>query len=365
MYIYQQSSWPNFFWSSSKITSQLADVSHLQGRMLGLMEAMGFESREEANLQILTQDVIKTSEIEGERLDLEQVRSSLAKRLGMDYERSFLPDRNVDGIVDVLFDATQHYNKKLTKERLFGWHAALFPMGRTGLQRIRVGTWRDESSGEMQVISGPYGREKIHYEAPSYSVLQLEMKRFLKWFNSNSEASLLLKSAVAHFWFVTIHPFDDGNGRIGRAISDMLLAQSEKSSQRFYSMSSQILRERNDYYHVLETCQKSTLDITLWMEWYLDCLKHAIESSDKILNKVIAKAKFWQKYSNQYFNDRQRLILNLLLDGFEGKLISSKWAKISKCSQDTALRDITELLHRGILVKDSAGGRSTAYELKT
>jgi Fic family protein len=362
MYIHQELEWPNFI-VSSELSPLLAEVRHLQGRLLGKMEALGFELREEATLQILTQDVLKTSEIEGEKLDLEQVRSSLAKRLGLDKGPSPYVDRNVDGIVDVMLDATRNYNIKLTKDRLFDWHAALFPTGRSGMHRIKVANWRDASSEDMQVVSGPYGREKVHYEAPSYDRLESEMKKFLDWFNADSEMDPVIKSAIAHFWFVTIHPFDDGNGRIGRAIADMMLARSEKSSQRFYSMSSQILHERNDYYNILELCQKGTLDITPWIEWCLECLKRAIKSSDNMLRAVLVKAEFWQTHASELFNDRQHTMINRLLDGFEGKLTSSKWAKITKCSQDTAGRDIKDLLGRKILFKNGAGGRSTGYEL--
>ena len=260
-------------------------------------------------------------------------------------------------------DATGNYNAPLTVDRLFDWHAALFPTGRIGMQRITVGGWRNESSGTMQVVSGPAGREKVHYEAPAYDRLEAEMNRFIKWFNAGAEMDIIMKSALAHFWFITIHPFDDGNGRIGRAISDMLLARSEKSAQRFYSMSSQIQRERNTYYHVLETCQKGTLNITAWIEWFLGCLKRAIESSEEILEAILIKACFWESHAGESFNERQRSIINRLFDGFEGKLTSSKWSKIGKCSQDTALRDINNLIERKILAKSGAGGRSTSYTL--
>lgn len=339
-------------------------MRHLQGRLLGHMEALGFGLREEATLQTLTQDVIKTSEIEGEKLDAEQVRSSIARRLGMDMGRSKPVDRNVEGIVEIMLDAIRNYEAPLTQERLFAWHAALFPTGRSGMQRIVVGGWRTKESGPMQVVSGPYGREKVHYEAPSYGRLKKEMTHFIKWFNASSEADLVVKSALAHFWFVTIHPFDDGNGRIARAIADMMLARSEKSSQRFYSMSSQIQHERKGYYDVLEACQKGPLDITSWIEWFLHCLKRAIAASEETLQAVLIKARFWKAHAEESFNNRQRTILNRLLDGFDGKLTSSKWATITKCSQDTALRDISDLLDRKILTKDEAGGRSTSYELR-
>ncbi len=364
MYIHERKDWPEFHWDQGKLAQLLADVRHLQGRLLGRMEALGFGLREEATLQTLTQDVIKTSEIEGEKLDADQVRSSIARRLGMDIGAAPQIDRNVEGIVEVMLDATRKHDAPLTEERLFAWHAALFPTGRSGMQRITVGGWRTEASGPMQVVSGPYGRERVHYEAPTYDRLKKEMARFLNWFNASSEADLVIKSALAHFWFVTIHPFDDGNGRIARAIADMMLARSEKSSQRFYSMSAQIQRERNEYYNVLEDCQKGSLDLTPWIEWFLNCLKHAIAASDKMLEAVLSKARFWKTHAGESFNERQRNIINRLLDGFEGKLTSSKWAKLTKCSQDTALRDITDLLDRQILSKDEAGGRSTSYELR-
>lgn len=362
MYIHERKDWPEFTWDRAKLAGLLADVRHLQGRLLGRMEAIGFTLREEATLEMLTQDVIKTSEIEGEKLNLEQVRSSIARRLGLDIGGAAVASpRNVEGIVEVMIDATRNYKTTLSKTRLFDWHAALFPTGRSGMQRINVGKWRTEESGPMQVVSGPIGREKVHYEAPGYDRLEKEMAGFIKWFNAKPDADLVIKSALAHFWFVTIHPFDDGNGRIARALADMMLARSEGSAQRFYSMSSQIQRERRAYYDVLEQCQKSTLDITPWIEWFLGCLKRAIEASDTTLQSVLAKARFWEAHAGKSFNERQRAIINRLLDGFDGKLTSSKWAKLAKCSQDTALRDISNLVERGILLKDDAGGRSTSY----
>ncbi len=363
MYIHQRKKWPNFIWNKQKLYALIAEVRYQQGCLLGAMNALGFELREEAMLTTLTQDIVKTSEIEGEKLDILQVRSSIAKRLGIDIGATPLIDRNVEGIVEVLLDATGHYYAPLTQERLFAWHAALFPTERSGLTRITVGKWRTKTSGPMQVVSGPIGHEKIHFEAPTYNRLKKEMNHFIKWFNDSTEPDLIIKSAIAHFWFVTIHPFDDGNGRIARAIADMLLARSEQSKQRFYSMSAQIQQERNGYYNILENCQKGSLDITDWIEWFLNCLQRAIAVSDKTLNKVLTKAQFWRKHAGESFNDRQRAIINRLLDGFEGKLNSSKWAKITKCSQDTALRDINDLLERHILIKDEAGGRSTSYQL--
>lgn len=364
MYIHERKEWPGFMWDEGKLAGLLADVRYLQGRLLGRMEGLGFQLREVATLQTLTADVVKTTEIEGEKLDVETVRSSIARRMGLDIGALRAIDRNVEGIVDIMLDATREFEKPLTQERLFGWHAALFPTGRSGLQRITVGAWRPKKSGAMQVVSGPIGREKVHYEAPSHDRLKSEMAAFLKWLNSSSETDLVLKSALAHFWFVTIHPFDDGNGRIARAIADMMLARSEKTSQRFYSMSSQIQQERNAYYDVLERSQKGTLDITGWIEWYLNCLKRAIGASEETLKAVLVKDAFWKMHAGKSFNDRQRKVIDRLLDGFEGKLTSSKWAKLTKCSQDTAGRDINVLVELKILSKEEAGGRSTSYVLK-
>ncbi len=366
MYIHERKDWPEFTWNQASLAEPLARVRHLQGRLLGRMEALGFPLREEATLETLTQDVLKTSEIEGEKLDLQQVRSSLARRLGLDIGGAAVrAPRNVEGIVEIMIDATRNYAKPLSKTRLYDWHAALFPTGHSGMQRIHVGKWRTKESGPMQVVSGPIGREKVHYEAPAYDRLEKEMAAFIKWFNARPETDPVISAALAHFWFVTIHPFDDGNGRIARALADMMLARSEGSSQRFYSMSSQIQRERTAYYDILEKSQKATLDITAWIAWFLGCLERAIQASDSTLESVLAKARFWEAHIDQSFNERQRTILNRLLDGgFEGKLTSSKWAKLGKCSQDTALRDIMDLVERGVLTKDTAGGRSTGYLLK-
>jgi Fic family protein len=363
MYIHERKEWPRFHWHQAKLADLLAEVRHLQGWWLGRMEALGFQLREEATLQTLTQDVVKTSEIEGEKLDAAQVRSSLARKMGLEAAALPMIDRNVEGIVEMMLDATQKYKAPFTNERLFGWHSELFPTGRSGMRRIVVGAWRTEASGPMQVVSGPIGNETVHYEAPGYDRLKKEMAAFIRWVNATEEIDPVIKSALAHFWFVTIHPFEDGNGRIARAIADLLLARSEKTSQRFYSMSSQIQRERKDYYNVLERCQKGTLDITAWIEWFLNCLKRAIAASGKMLGAVLTKAAFWKAHAGESFNERQRKIINRLLDGFEGKLTTSKWAKIAKCSQDTALRDIQDLLTRNVLCKDDAGGRSTSYRL--
>lgn len=363
MYIHQQDQWPNFRWDQGKLEVLLAEVRHQQGRLLGRMEALGFALQKEASLQTLTQDVLNSSEIEGETFDREQVRSSVARRMGIDIGGSTSVDRHVDGIVGILLDATGNHETQLTKERLCAWHAALFPTGRSGMQRIAVGNWRNESSGAMQIVSGPFGQEKIHYEAPTFDRLDTEMKAFIRWFNAPFASDPVIRAALAHFWFVTIHPLDDGNGRIARAISDMMLARSEHTPWRFYSMSAQIQRERKAYYEVLEQCQKGGVDISPWIEWFLSCLKRAIEAAAETLQTILSKARFWESHSGETFNDRQRTLINQLLDGFEGKLTSSKWAKLGKCSQDTALRDIKDLLGRQILSKEPGGGRSTSYVL--
>ena len=320
--------------------------------------------RDQATLQVLTEDVLKTSEIEGERLNPETVRSSVARRLGVDVGALAPADRHVDGVVDMVLDATGHFEQPLTEERLFGWHAALFPTGYSGMDKINTGVWRDDASGPMRVMSGPIGREKVHYEAPPANQLAIQMSDFLHWFNSLDEPDLLIKAGLAHLWFVSIHPFDDGNGRIARAVGDMALTRADQSPQRFYSLSAQIQRERKDYYDQLEQTQKGSLDVTTWLEWFLGCLLRAMRGADVTLSAVLAKARFWQHWANTPMNERQIKLLNRLLDGFEGKLTSSKWGKICKCSPDTALRDITDLLHQDVLLKSGAGGRSTSYELK-
>ena len=362
-YIHELPNWPKFEWDQRGIAMQLAAVRHRQGRLIGRMQALGFPLREEAVLKTLTEDVLKSSEIEGEILDKDQVRSSIARRLGI--KAAGLPpaDRNVEGVVEMMLDGTQKYKERLTQNRLFGWHASLFPTGRSGMRKIIVGAWRDEKSGPMQVVSGPIGRERVHYEAPAAGRLDNEMRSFLAWFNGADDTDLVLKAALAHLWFVTIHPFEDGNGRIARAIADMSLARSEESSERFYSMSAQIRIERKAYYDILETTQKSDLDITPWMKWFLGCLDRAFDGAEKTLAGVFAKANFWKRHSGEQINNRQRDMINRWLDGFEGKLTSSKWAAIEKCSPDTALRDIDDLLTRGIFKKDAGGGRSTSYSL--
>ena len=311
----------------------------------------------------LTAEVVKSSEIEGEILDVERVRSSIARQLGLDYAGLLLPDRNVDGVVEMILDATQNYAQPLTAERLCNWHFALFPSGKSGMIPITVGNWRDDRGGPMQVVSGPIGREVVHYEAPAATRLEREMQMFLDWFNEPPDADPVLKAGLAHLWFVNIHPFDDGNGRIARAIGDMALARSEDSPQRFYSMSSQIRLERNDYYDVLERTGKGTTDVTGWMVWFMGCLGRAIENAEGNLDAVLAKARFWERIAEIPINERQRKVINLLLGNFQGNLTSSRWARITKCSHDTALRDITTLMEYGILARSAEGGRSTNYSL--
>lgn len=363
-YIHERKGWPAFRWSQERLADRLASVRHRQGRLIGRMEGLGFRLRAEAVLQTLTEEVLKSSEIEGKLLDKEQVRSSLARRLGMDIAGLVPADRDVEGVVEMMLDATQNYSAPLTKERLFGWHAALFPTGRSGMRKITVGAWRTKASGPMQVVSGPIGRERVHFEAPDAARVEKEMRAFLDWFEAGVAIDPVLKASVAHLWFVTIHPFEDGNGRIARAIADLALTRSEGNPQRFYSMSAQIRLERNAYYNMLEETQKGDLDITAWLEWFLECLNRAFDAAETILASVLRKVRFWDARAGERLNDRQRMMINRLLDGFEGKLTSSKWAKLAKCSQDTALRDIDDLLRRDILVKDVAGGRSTSYALR-
>ena len=362
-YIHELKEWPRFRWDEGLAARHLAPVRHRQGRLIGRMEALGYDLRAEAVLATLTEDVLKSSEIEGETLNKDQVRSSIARRLGLDIGALAPADRRTEGVVEMMLDATQKYAEPLTEERLFAWHAALFPTGRSGMTRIISGAWRDDSSGPMRVVSGPIGRERVHYVAPRAARLEAEMSAFLKWFNHEAVLDPVLKAALAHLWFVTIHPFDDGNGRIARAIADMALARSEQSAQRFYSMSAQIRLERNAYYDVLEATQKGDLDITAWLEWFLGCLDRAIEGAENTLSGVLRKARFWEAIKDQSLNERQRKVINRLLHGFEGKLTSSKWATLTKSSPDTALRDITDLIKRGILVRDPGGGRSTSYSL--
>jgi len=364
IYIYQQENWPNFVWSAQELAGLLADVRNKQGRLIGKMEALGFDLQNEAFMETLTVDILKTNEIEGVVLNKEEVRSSIAKRLGIDIGGVTPINRNIEDIVDMMFDATRNYEKPLAKKRLFDWHFAMFPMGRSGMYEIIVGNWRDDSTGPMQVVSGAMGKEKVHFQAPPATIIDKEMTVFIDWFNNRKDIDLVLKASIAHLWFVTLHPFEDGNGRITRAITDMLLARSDGLSQRFYSMSAQIQKDRKSYYDILEKTQKGNLNITEWIYWFLNTLQKAIINSEETLALVIRKHRFWNTYGSVIKNERQKKVLNKLLEGFTGNLTTSKWAKINKCSQDTALRDIQDLMNKGILVKSNLGGRSTKYELK-
>ncbi len=363
MFIWQRPEWPRLRHEEARLGRVLANTRYAQGKLLGRMEALGFHMRREAALRMLTEDVVKNSEIEGEVLLPDQVRSSIANRLGLDVGGLPVPDREVDGVVEMTLDATRNYAARLTEERLFSWHAALFPTGYSGMRRIRVGGWRDDADGPMQVVSGPIGRQRVHYSAPPAERVGDEISAFLEWFQGARSMEPVLAAGLAHLWFVSIHPFEDGNGRIARTIADMALARSEDSPERFYSMSAQIRQERNAYYDILEATQKGDLDITDWQVWFLECLERAVESARRTLATVLGKASFWEAHASDVFNERQVKILNRLLDGFEGKLTSSRWARMNHCSQDTANRDIRELIDRGILVRGLAGGRSTSYEL--
>jgi Fic family protein len=363
-YVHLSKSWPDFTWNSDELLEPLAAVRARQGRLLGSLESLGFRLREEASLQTLTLDVVKSSEIEGENLPEDQVRSSIARRLGLEVAGVDVTDRNVEGVVEMMLDATQNYEQTLTKKRLIGWHAALFPTGYSGASKIFVGGWRNDSEGPMQVVSGPMGRRRVHFEAPAASRLEEEMERFTDWFNDPGKIDPVLKAAVAHLWFVTVHPFDDGNGRIARALTDLQLARADGSKQRFYSMSAQIRRDRKDYYDVLEKTQKDTLNITGWLLWFLTCLDRALDASSGMLSSILHKAKFWQIHQQTEFNDRQRkMIAAMLEETLIGKLNTSKWAKMTKVSNDTALRDLQDLLAKNVLEKEEGGGRSTSYRI--
>jgi Fic family protein len=362
-YIWEAPDWPHWRYDMARLAGPLADVSRAQGLLLGRLTDAGIALRDQASLAVLTEDVVKTSAIEGERLDVASVRSSIARRLGVDIGALAPTDRHVEGVVDMVLDATLQYAAALTKERMFGWHAALFPTGFSGMSRISIAAWRDDEHGPMQVVSGAIGRQKVHFEAPPAHRLDEEMDRFLAWVNADSAEPLLLKSGLAHLWFVTLHPFDDGNGRIARAVGDLLLARADRSPQRFYSLSAQIQRERKEYYAILERTQKGTLDVTGWLMWFLAAVQRAIETAQHTLDAVFVKARFWQRRAGTALNERQMRLINRMLDGFDGKLTSGKWASIAKCSPDTALRDLNELVALGIVQRSSAGGRSTSYEL--
>lgn len=362
-YIWQSNGWPNWHYDLAALAGPLVEVSRAQGLLMGRLADVGMALRAQASLAALTDDVVKTSEIEGEQLSVESVRSSIARRLGVDIGTLAPVDRHVEGVVEMVLDATTNCQTPVTRERLFGWHAALFPTGYSGLSKIKVGGWRDDASGPMQVVSGPIGRQRVHYEAPPAARLEAEVSRFIGWLNVASHEPLLIKAGLGHLWFVTLHPFDDGNGRIARAIGDLLLARADGSPQRFYSLSAQIQRERSAYYNILERTQKGAMDVTEWLVWFLGTLHRAVDQAQQILDAVLTKARFWQRWAATPLNERQLKLLNRLLDGFEGKLTSSKWAAIAKCSPDTALRDINDLLARGVLRKSDAGGRSTSYLL--
>lgn len=361
VFIHSKPGWPKFIWDAHALGGMLSEVRHKQGRLLGRMESIGFELRAEASLGTLVRDVVKTSAIEGERLDPLEVRSSLAKRLGLDIAGLPRAGRDVDGVVEMMLDATQGFERLLTADRLFTWHASLFPSGRSGLNVVTVGTWRTRDDGPMQVISGPIGRERVHFEAPSWDRLETEMRRFLAWFNDGSEIDPVLKAGVAHLWFVTIHPFADGNGRIARAIADMLLARADRCKERFYSMSAQIEVERKTYYARLESTQRGGMDITPWLEWFLACLGRAVDTADSAMANVLRKSRVWTRLRS--LNERQQKVVNRLLDGFIGSLTNARYVNLARCSPDTALRDIRELVTLGLLTQNQSRGRSTSYRL--
>tara|TARA_A100000171_G_C2137585_1_gene151607 strand:- start:2891 stop:4003 length:1113 start_codon:yes stop_codon:yes gene_type:complete len=364
MWIHEQSDWPDFSWDAKALTSKLADIRHRQGRLLGKMEGLGFELKREASLRTLTSDVVKSSAIEGENLNPEEVRSSIARRLGIDIAGLIPASRDVEGIVEMMLDSTQKFSQPLTRERLFDWHAALFPTGRSGMQKITVADWRTIETGPMQVVSGPVGKEKVHFEAPAAERLEKEMQTFLAWFDNSDDIDPVIKAGIAHLWFVTIHPFDDGNGRIARAIADMALARADGTRERFYSLSAQIETERKHYYNQLEKQQRATPDLTDWLSWFLDCLGRAVAKAETTLGNVLFKARLWDSINQRPVNERQRLIINRMLeDGFEGFMNTSKYARLAKCSNDTALRDIQELKARGVFIQNPGRGRSTSYRL--
>jgi len=362
-WIHERDDWPHLRWDQTTLAPKLANVRHRQGRLLGRMEALGFDLKQEASLRTLTADVVKSSAIEGEILEPEEVRSSIARRLGIDVGGLPPASRDVEGIVEMMLDATQHYDAPLNAERLFGWHAALFPTGRSGIHKITVGAWRTEDAGPMQVVSGALGKEKVHFEAPEASRLPREMDAFLSWFEQETRTDPVIKAGIAHLWFVTVHPFEDGNGRIARAIADMALARADQTRERFYSMSSRIESERKSYYEQLERQQRSDTDISPWLDWFLDCLDHAIGQADETLGAVLYKARLWDQANLKPVNERQRLVLNRMLDDFKGFMNTSKYARLARCSTDTALRDIRDLLDRGLLIQNEGGGRSTSYRL--
>ena len=362
-YIWEHKDWPKLTWDENSLYKLIANVAHEQGRMQGKLESLGFDLRNEAQLVTRTEDVVKSSEIEGERLDYNEVRSSIARRLGLDAGGIVHASERVEGVVEMMHDTTQKYDEILSAERLFAWHAALFPTDIAGTAGIQIGCWRDDRNGPMQVVSGQIGQETVHFQAIPANRVDEEVSLFLNWFENFGEMHPLLIAGLAHLWFLTIHPFEDGNGRIARAITDMALSRSEKFTQRYYSMSSQICADRKAYYRILEVTQRGSVDVTNWMSWFLDCLLRSIKRSDTTLNTVLKKAQFWARFAQESLNSRQIKVMNRVLDGFSGKLTSTKWAKMAKCSQDTATRDINDLIERGGLKRDRAGGRSTSYSL--
>lgn len=362
-YVYQHYDWPHFMWDNDMVLMYLADVRFAQGKLMGKLETLGFEMRENAQFEMLSLEVLKSAEIEGELYKPDEVRSSVARKLGLDKFQNVQAGKHVDGVVEMVYDALTNFHEPLTKERLFAWHAALFPTGYSGMYQITVGQFRVDSTGPMQVVSGALGKERVHFQAPHSDLLPTEMEAFLEWFNEDQGLDLVLKAGVAHFWFLTLHPFEDGNGRIARALTDLLLARSDKSTQQFYSLSAQLLKERKAYYELLEKCQKGDMDLTNWLLWFLNCFHVAVKSTNEILNHTLQKAAFWKTHSQTLLNDRQLKVVNRLLDEFEGNLTSTKWAKMCKCSQDTALRDLNDLLRKKVLKKNDSGGRSTHYSL--
>lgn len=363
-YIWQRPDWPQWRYELQRLVPLLSAIHREVGVLEGRMEEAGFETRRTSQLNALCDEVLKSNEIEGEQLDKASVRSSVARRLGVDAGALPVPDRYVDGVVAMILDATAHDMNPLTAERLMSWQSALFPAGYSGIVKITTGEWRDDHEGPMQVVSGPIERRKVHFEAPPASRLMHEVEQFLRWFNLRGEADPLIRAGIAHLWFITLHPFDDGNGRVARAIGDMALSQAEQSPIRYYSLSAQIQRERDDYYTELERTQKGDLEVTAWLEWFLGCLLRAVRSANKEVSFALDKARYWRQWTSLSLNDRQIRLMNRLLDGFEGKLTTTKWAAIAKCSHDTALRDIQELMAWGILIRSASGGRSTSYELE-
>lgn len=362
-YVHELPNWPEFTWDMAALSHSLGSVRHKQGKHVGKMEGLGFDARTEASLVSLTVEVVKSSAIEGEHLDLREVRSSIAQKLGLDAAGLPKPSREVDGIVAIMLDATREFDQPLTAERLFDWHAALFPTGRSGMLPIRVGSWRGPESGAMQVVSGALGKEVVHFVAPDAARLDAETSAFFDWFNAPPAIDPVLKAAVAHFWFVTIHPFEDGNGRIARAIAELALTRADGTTERYYSMSSGIEAQRREYYRQLEAAQRGDLDLTAWITWFLECLDRTLNEASATLSAVLGKARLWQLINSEPVNERQRRVINRLLDNFKGHLTTSKYVKIAKCSSDTALRDISKLVDRGILLKNLGGGRSTSYRL--